>query len=230
MSVLSEKLEQLEYWLWQHHPIVAESLPSGLTREEINSQAQCLPFQLSKEIQELYQWHNGCFSLFGSAYLDEGLGFLSLEKAIQYSHYQEAGHVSQKLNILGFHMFGEFERWLHFAVCNEDETSPILLVIDDPYTRLAYASVTSMVLTTLECYERGILILKIYQTYGHASFNNSIIRDFSNQDYDRLDEYTDQFYVEEYINVRDEFKKILDRNNSLFNQEAIRQKYNIEIK
>lgn len=46
MSVLTEALERFEYWLWHNHPEVADSLPSGLTIEEINDMAKALPFSL----------------------------------------------------------------------------------------------------------------------------------------------------------------------------------------
>ena len=55
MSVLINALERFEYWLWNNHPKVANSLSSGLTSEEINNMAQSLPFSLSEEIKELYQ-------------------------------------------------------------------------------------------------------------------------------------------------------------------------------
>ena len=55
MSVLINALERFEYWLWNNHPKIANSLSSVLTSEEINNMAQSLPFSLSSEIKELYQ-------------------------------------------------------------------------------------------------------------------------------------------------------------------------------
>ncbi len=222
MSVLTEAFERFEHWLWQNHPELASSLPSGLTLEEINDMAKALPFSLSKEIKELYQWRNGSSYGFAtlSTYCDEVLGFMPLDKAIEYTF--EGEHISEWLNLPCFYMFPEYERWVHFAVCDEEETSPILVVTDDPCIRLAYASITSMVLTTVECYEKEIIILG---EYGITEFNDSLTSEFLYRDSDNLDEYL----VDEYLDAEEEFEKFLNKNNSMFNQEAIRQKYNIDI-
>lgn len=173
MSALTDALEQIEYWLWQNYPDVAASLPPGLTLEEINGITEVLPFKISREIQELYEWHNGSgrFNLFASVYdSNEGLVFSSLEKAVDNS--DEAGHISQKLNLPGFYMFREFERWVHFLICNNNEKSPMLVVTDDPYIRLGATSLTDMALTTLECCEIGILKINNYETYATFKKNN----------------------------------------------------------
>ncbi|MEA5595266.1 hypothetical protein [Rivularia sp. UHCC 0363] len=219
MSVLTEALEKVEYWLWQNYPELANSLPSGLTAEEINDVAKSLPFSLSKEIQELYEWGNGSPGIFGTLnYSDEGLGFMSLEKAI--ANTLDCEHITEWLNLPCFYMFPEFERWIHFAVCDEEETSPILVVTDDPCTRFAYASITSMVLTTVECYEKEIIVLG---KYGGIKFNDSLTSNI-------LYRYSDILYqVDEYLDAEEEFKNIVNKNNSIFNQQAIIEKYNIEI-
>ncbi|BAY81092.1 PBS lyase HEAT-like repeat protein [Calothrix parasitica NIES-267] len=78
MSALTEALKRFEHWLWNNHPKRANSLPSGLTSEEINYMAQSLPFSLSEEIKELYQWSNGCSTglVTLSIYCDEIIGFM----------------------------------------------------------------------------------------------------------------------------------------------------------
>lgn len=199
MSVLTEALEQLTAWINQHHPKLAKSLRPGLTTEEIDNQSQTLPFQLSQEIRELYQWSNGCKIFRTPYYLDEMLNFVPLQKAIQYTQPSEAGHISDKLKIPGFFMFSEFERWVHFAVCDGNNTSPVLVVTDDPDTRLAYTSITSMVLLTLECYEKEIFHVG---QYGFFVLNQALANDF---------------------------KSCREKYNLMFNQESIRQKYNITI-
>ena len=216
MSVLINALERFEYWLWNNHPKIANSLSSGLTSEEINNMAQSLPFSLSEEIKELYQWSNGCSRglVTLSSYCDEIIGFMPLDKAIETTY--DAEHITEHLNIPCFYMFPEYERWIHFAVCDEKETSPILVVTDDSCTRFTYSNITSMVLTTIECYEKGIIIFSEYRT----EFNHSLTDESLNIESDELDEYLD---------AKEEFEKILNKNNSMFNQQAIRQKYNIEI-
>lgn len=98
-------------------------------------------------------------------------------------------------------MFREFERWIPFAVCDGNESSPILVVTDDNCVRLAYSSVNSMALTTLECYEQE----NIHVDYGRRSLlipNESLI---------------------------EEFNFIRKLNNAIFNSESIRERYNIDL-
>jgi hypothetical protein len=197
MSTLKEALEQLTAWVKQHHPNLAASKRPGLTPDEIDSQSQNLPFQLSQEIRELYQWSNECNIFRSPYYFDEMLNFVPLQTAVRYSQSSEAGYLSTQLNIPGFFMFSEFERWVHFAVCDEETISPILVVTDDPYTRIAYTSITSMVLTSLECYEKGVFHVG---KYGYFVLNKSLAN---------------------------EFKAIREKHNLMFNEETIRQKYNI---
>jgi len=73
-----------------------------------------------------------------------------------------------------------------------------------------------MVLTTVECYEKEIIIFGKYGT----EFNHSLTDESLNIESDELNEYLD---------AREEFEKILNKNNSMFNQQAIHKKYNIEI-
>lgn len=197
MSALTEALEQIEYWLWQNYPDIAKSLTPGLTPEEINSITENLPFKISREIQELYEWHNGSghFSFFVSVYdSNEGLGFLSLEKAIDNSHVDEAGHISQGRNLRGFHMYPEFERWVHFLICNNSEKSPILVVTDDPYTRLGSTSLTSMALTTLECYKTGVFKINSYETYGILKKNEEYFINIVKKNNQLVPFFEDEYY------------------------------------
>lgn len=207
MTVLTETLEQLEHWLWQHYPDVATLLNPGLTSEEIDNIVCDLPVQITKEIKEFYQWSNGC-SLFATPFHDEALALMPLEKAAQYSYYEPDGISAivkrlVKRPIPNLVMFSEFERWIHFAVCDENESSPILVITDDYYTRLAYSSLTSMALTTLECYEKEIF--KIEEGWTRPKFF-----DISST-------------------LVEEFNSIRKRNNTIFNSESIRERYNIKI-
>lgn len=207
MTVLTETLDRLEYWLWQNHPGVAELLKPGLTSEEIDNQLQDLPVQLTQEIKKLYQWTNGCM-LFPSPWQGEALGWMPLEQAIQFSYYQpyvasELEFIVEKIKVPTLVMFWEFERWVHFALCDGDDVSPILVTTDDYYIRLAYSSITSMALTTLECYEREILTIKD----GH-----------------RRPEV-----IDENKTLFKEFNFIRKRNNAIFNSESIRERYNIDL-
>jgi SMI1 / KNR4 family (SUKH-1) len=135
----------------------------GLTLEEIEEKTQDLPFQLSGEVKELYQWRNGGASLFFSNYLkSEGLYLFSLEKAIEFT--RELKTVSIVTEVLeqnqithALCIFRDFEGWLPFLDCCHEYTSPVLVTTDDQSLRFDYTSLTNMVLTAVECYEREIL-------------------------------------------------------------------------
>ena len=75
---------------------------------------------------------------------------------------------------------------------------------------------TSMVLITTECYEKEIIIFGKYRT----QFNDSLTSELLNLKSDEIDEYLD---------AKEEFEKILNKHNLMFNQQAIYQKYKIEI-
>ncbi|BAY13188.1 hypothetical protein [Calothrix sp. NIES-2098] len=202
MTVLTETLEQLEYWLWQHHPDLAASLNPGLTSQEIDNTIRNLPIQITQEIRELYQWTNGSSLFVTPCHLDEALALISLEKAIQYSYYDNVSEVvRERVKIPNLVMFWEFERWVHFAVCDQREASPILVITDDDYTRLAYSSLTSMVLTTLECYQREIFKIR-------DGWRRPIL----------IDEPS-----------KKKFNAIRNRNNQAFNLASIQERYDIVI-
>lgn len=201
MTVLTETLDRLEYWLWQNHPGVAELLKPGLTSEEIDNQVQNLPVQLTQEIKELYQWTNGC-DLFFTPWQNEALSWMPLDKAIQYSYEQPyvcSEFVMEKINIPNLVMFPEFEELVHFAVCDGDESSPILTMDECFYTGFAYSSITSMALTALEGYEREII--EIDYALGAISLDASL---------------------------RNEFTSICKQNNAAFNLDFIRERYKIK--
>ncbi len=200
MTVLTETLDRLEYWLWQNHPGVAELLEPGLTSEEIDNQVQDLPVQLTQEIKELYQWTNGC-SVFALPFHDEHIAVMSLEDAIQFSYHQPyvaSEFIMEKIKIPNLVIWREFEELVHFAVCDGDDSSPILTMDECFCTGFAYSSITTMALTTLEGYERGIL------TIGDG-WNPRILSG----------------------TLRNEFKSICQQNNAAFNSDSILERYSV---
>ncbi|MBE9032861.1 hypothetical protein IQ266_24295 [filamentous cyanobacterium LEGE 11480] len=59
MSELTEALNSIEHWIAQHIPDHPAVMHPGLSRSEIELAVGHLPFKLSEEIYELYQWRNG---------------------------------------------------------------------------------------------------------------------------------------------------------------------------
>ncbi|MBD2090820.1 SMI1/KNR4 family protein [Microcoleus sp. FACHB-1515] len=58
-SSLIFALGRLLNWLEINAPAIAQSLQPGLTREQIETQLQALPFRPPEEVYQFYQWRNG---------------------------------------------------------------------------------------------------------------------------------------------------------------------------
>lgn len=63
MSQLTEALERISIWIEKHQleedGKIVPVLAPGLTREQIDIKVKDMPFVLSEEIYQLYQWANG---------------------------------------------------------------------------------------------------------------------------------------------------------------------------
>lgn len=202
MTGLIEALEQLEYWLWQNHPGLASSMVPGLTTEEIDDLLGELPGQVTQEIREFYQWTNGSEIFLTPCHFDEPLRIMPLKTAIQYTS-EPNSFLEQRINIPKLVMFWESERWLHLAICDETEASPILVITDDDFTRLAYSSLTSMVLTNLECYQKEIIKIEVRDSWIRL----------------KLDDEPS----------RKEFDAIRNRNNQAFELASFQERHNLEV-
>lgn len=78
MSELTDGLDRIYKRLSNRAPYRVSQLTPGISLEEINKMAQCLPFNLPSEVHELYQWHNG----HGFNFIFENYEFPSLRSAI----------------------------------------------------------------------------------------------------------------------------------------------------
>lgn len=58
-SPLISALERLQNWLEINAPAIAQSLQPGLTRAQIETQLQALPFRPPEEVYQFFQWRNG---------------------------------------------------------------------------------------------------------------------------------------------------------------------------
>ena len=63
MSELTEALKRISIWIEKHKleedGKIVPILAPGLTREQIDFKVKDMPFHLSEEIYQLYQWANG---------------------------------------------------------------------------------------------------------------------------------------------------------------------------
>ena len=151
MSELTNALDRILNWFQNNKPSTIDSLQPGLTVEEIEEKAKDLPFRLTQEVYELYQWRNGMVddgSCFFSAFR-----FLPLEEAIKYSK-----SVVEDIEI--FFPFGwlpifEFEGDYSAVICAEEKTESSLILDIYEDTNIAHQSLTNMMCCIAECYETG---------------------------------------------------------------------------
>ena len=59
MSDLTDALERILSWIQRVSPSLTLSLKPALSYLQIREVIKELPFDLSEEVYELYQWHNG---------------------------------------------------------------------------------------------------------------------------------------------------------------------------
>jgi hypothetical protein len=160
MSDLTDSLNRIMQWLQQNSPTCASGFLPGLSSEEIEKKLSELPFCVSREVYELYQWRNGTnngYSVFVYHYL------LDLETALRYSQgindsfwietREEDG--DPKYLFIIFDFDGEY-----FAVPGSEDpngSAPVFHVgCDDGSLSFAFTNLTNMMLAIAECYETGI--------------------------------------------------------------------------
>lgn len=160
MSALTDALNRIMEWLQQNSPTCASGFLPGLSPEEIEQKLGELPFCVSCEVYELYQWRNGA---------NKGCGvfvyhhLLDLETALRDSQgindsfwlETREGNGDPKYLFLIFDFNGEY-----FAVPGNDrlnDTAPIFHVgCDDGSLSFAFTNLTNMMLAIAECYETGV--------------------------------------------------------------------------
>ncbi len=86
MSALTEALEFIFNWMMRNMPNHPAVMKKGLSRDAIEAKVRELPFYLSEEIYELYEWRNGGINPFIPHPDAWDLAtFFSLEEAISQS-------------------------------------------------------------------------------------------------------------------------------------------------
>ncbi|MEO0685067.1 MAG: hypothetical protein AAFY76_08495, partial [Cyanobacteria bacterium J06649_11] len=144
-------LNKILNWFESNKPSTIESLQPGLTIEEIDEKVKDLPFRLTQEVYELYQWRNGMIDD-GSCFF-RYYRFIPLEETLEESNlFEEAWGLSLPF---GWFPLFEFEGDFFAVIGAEENTenSPILNTYEDTY--IAYKNLTNMMLYIAECYETG---------------------------------------------------------------------------
>jgi len=152
MSSLTEGLNRIFVWLDEHYPNIGSSLSPGLSYGEITEKVRDLPFKLSNEVYEIFQWRNGSpnNNIFGGAALFSLKGALTL--------YQNFEDYFIDSDIQGFPIFAnDNSEEYYFAVCGGSEELPVITIgFGEPDIMVKYTSLTNMILSIAEAYESEI--------------------------------------------------------------------------
>ncbi|MDZ8026346.1 MAG: hypothetical protein RMX65_008865 [Nostoc sp. DedQUE01] len=166
MSSLTEGLNRIFVWLDEHYPDIASSLSPGLSYGEITKKIGDLPFKVSDEVYEIFQWRNGSQnnSIFGGASLFSLNGALTL--------YQNFEDYFLDSDIKTFPIFtNDNSAEYYFAICETLEELPIITIgFDEPEIIVKYTSLTNMILSIAEAYESKVFIRD--ERYGYIKIIN----------------------------------------------------------
>jgi hypothetical protein len=197
MSKLTDELEYILNWLKSTNLELVDSYNSGLLHPEIDTIVKNLPFKLSDEIYELYQWRNGVADLgFNNYHLP--VEFLFPEQLFNYSpipfttlqesvsNYHDLCQVSQDtMDVSSDYEFWN-QKWFPFAsfenkrilyIVGDLNPSPVYLwnlgCCDNPVR--VYRDLTNMISMIAECCELDLYRL-IQNDDGDDENDEMIIR------------------------------------------------------
>lgn len=151
MSELTNALNIILNWFENNKPSTIEFLQPGLTIEEIESKVKDLPFRLTQEVIELYQWRNGMID--DGSWFFRYYRFLPLEETLEQSNLcEEAWGLSLPF---GWFPLFEFEGEFFAVVGAEENTENSLILHTYEGIDIIHRSLTSMISCIAECYETG---------------------------------------------------------------------------
>lgn len=184
MSILTQSLEKIVNWLRVNDPEsvsrlrpglsdpeiekLTQNLPlllhsKGLTDPEIEKLTQPLPLILPWEVREIYHYCNGILELTPSLVLKP------LEVAIEntcYSEWMRGEKIPSSSHILPlFHGYGKN---FYYVICERENHSPVWCVYVGEQPRMYAASLTSLILTSWECYETGAYYIYFDEESGYS--------------------------------------------------------------
>lgn len=186
MSILTQTLEKIVDWLRVNDPESIAGLRPGLTEPEIEKITQNLPLLfhgkglavqkieqplpliLPWEVREIYHYCNGGIDLTPSLFLKP------LEKAIEntcYGEWMRKNKIPASSHILP--LFSIFEKYFSYVVCERENDSPVWCVFEgEPI--MYVSSLTSLILTSWECYETGAFYVCFDEEFGYSYVEEDI--------------------------------------------------------
>lgn len=184
MSILTQSLEKIVNWLRVNDPESVSGLRPGLSDPEIEKLTQNLPLLLPNpgvseeeiekltqplslilpwEVREIYHYCNGTVELTPSLVLEP------LEVAIgntRYADWMRGEKIPSSSHILPlFHGYGKD---FYYVICDSENDSPIWCVFAGEQPVMYAASLTSLILTSWECYETGAYYIYLDEESGYS--------------------------------------------------------------
>ncbi|MEH2435149.1 MAG: SMI1/KNR4 family protein [Nostoc sp.] len=170
MSKLTDELQYILNWLKSTNHDFFDCYNPGLTRQQIDEITKDLPFRLSEEVYELYQWRNGTADLgYNNGYLplyflfpeqlraDVICSFCSLQDSVYiYKTIREA--TSDEYWNQKWFPIAEYESRKMLYVVGDLDPSPVYLwdvgCLEDSV--IIYKNLISMISVIAECCEFGL--------------------------------------------------------------------------
>ncbi len=151
MSKLINALDRIINWFQSNKPSIINSLQPGLTIKEIEDKVKDLPFRLTQEVYELYQWRNGT--------IDDGNDFFSYYRFLPLKEASEVSkNVSESWGLslpFGWFPLFEYEGEVFAVVGAEENTENSIVLKTYEGIDIAHRSLTNMMCCIAECYEKG---------------------------------------------------------------------------
>ncbi|MGD2182300.1 hypothetical protein [Lusitaniella coriacea] len=159
MQTLTDALERIMSWLYQHQPTYAETFLPGLSFDEILEFFEVMGFPPSDELIELYEWRNGT-PVSPVASVFPSFTFMPLDRAANF--FLEIGMDSILTELFMFNnralfpfMEDEGSYCATFIEQHSTLTSSVVSIdADGGGEWLDYTSVTALMLTLAESYEQ----------------------------------------------------------------------------
>lgn len=161
MLQLTNALEKIQSWIQNNEERNYIFLNSGLDFNEIEAKINLLPFQLSQEVQQLYNWHNGMSEGSHESFAFVGMDFYDLERSIEAYHELISEEIEELKSCL-FPILRLNDNGYYFSLSKKirEDNSPIFCFDFGDSDRfkpvLMYRSLTTMMLTIAESCETNI--------------------------------------------------------------------------
>lgn len=164
-SPLISALERLQNWLEINAPAIAQSLQPGLTREQIETQLQALPFRPPEEVYQFYQWRNGSsieVTAEGNSY-QTSIELLPIHRLLSLEEAIEERNLCCQIS---GENYGDDDHWLplfadggeYFLAKGNAESATATICYSDTVSGelvLEFNSLADFIQAIAECFETG---------------------------------------------------------------------------